>query len=58
MKDKIGIFEKNEAFTVELKQAKSRLTNLEKCDKEKDDNLIMLERQIELRYMIHKGILR
>ena len=43
VKDKEEISEKNEASTFELKQAKSRLKKLETCEKEKDDNLLMLE---------------
>ena len=43
VKDKEDISEKNDASTFELKQAKSRLKKLENCEKEKDDNLLMLE---------------
>ena len=49
VKEKKAISEKNEAFVCELKQAKMRLTNLEKDDKEKDDNLVMLEMTLENR---------
>ena len=49
VKDKKAISEKNEAFVCELRQAKMKLTNLEKGNKEKDDNLIMLEMTLKNR---------
>ena len=54
--DNKAISEKSAAFIRELKQAKMRLSNLEKGDKEKDDNLIMLEmtlnnRDLEIKHL-------
>ena len=43
VKDEENILERNKALTAELKQTKSILTNLKIGDKEKDDNLLMLE---------------
>ena len=56
VKDKKAISEKNETFVSELKQAKKRLTNLEKGDKEKDDNLVMLEMTLKNRDLERKHL--
>ena len=56
VKEKEDISEKNEASTSELKQAKSRLKKMEICDKEKDDNLLMLELTLRNRELEIEGL--